>query len=265
MELQKTAQQTLFKELAKSEIKAHQSPEFNGFGIDDFGDFQEKLNKLHEKFEIELNDNLTNRSPSMELYLTDIIKTITGIHERVHNYWKEEIYETQNENPEMFKINRLGYMNHFLSFQLDLISRTEIELSKKLELVKNTDLFKPVTALSDAAGSPVFKNKVRSNLARVDLGILLWWLAETKVFEFDDSHENFVKFVEDNFQFFDKGKKMYADMKHIGSLMNKFNDPDSTETNPAQSRKELLAVLQKQSLPPEKSVLKKYKRKDVVA
>ncbi len=263
MELNKAAQRDLFKVLAKSEIKAHQSPEYNGYSIDDFGQFQENLNSLFENFEIELNDNLTNRSPSLEVYLTDINKTIAGINEQVRNYLKEEIIETQKYNPEIFKQNRLGYMNHFLSFQLEIIERTQNELSKKIDLVKNADLFKPVMAPSDPSRSPIFKTKISSNLARVDLAVLLWWLAEAKLLEFDGSHDNFVKFIEDNFQFLDKGKNVYADMKHIGSLMTKLNDPNSPEVNPAQSRKEILDILQKQPLPPINSVLQKNKWKKV--
>ncbi len=259
MELQKTAQLNLFRELAKSEIKAHQNPEYNGYGIDGFGYFQDKLNTLHEKFEIELNDNLTNRSPSLEVYLTDIIKTVSGIRAQIRSYQKEEIYDTQKETPEMFKINRLGYINHFLSFQLDMISRTQIELSKKLELVKNTDLFKPVTASSGVDGFPVLKNKIRSNLSRIDLGVLLWWLAETKFLEFDGSHDNFVKWVDANFQYYDKSKETYADMRHFGTLMAKLMDPKNPETNPAKNRKDLLEALTKQLLPPEKTVLEKRK------
>lgn len=264
MDIKKTAQQSLFTELNKSEMNAIQIPEYNGYSIDDFGGFQDKLNQLYEKFEIELSDNLTNRSSSLELYLTDIIKKISGVNDRIHIFQKEEIYETQKSNPDIFKINRLGYINYFLNFQLEIINRTKIELSEKLALVKNADLFKPVKVTNDVTGaSPILKNKIKIKLSRVDLAVLLWWLAEANFFELDGSHENFVKFVEDNFQFFDKSKNIYADMKHIGSLMTKLNDKHSSETNPTQSRKELLEILQKINLPPVKSELKKNKWKKV--
>ena len=116
---------------------------------------------------------------------------------------------------------------------------------------------------SDTAGSSVLHTKIRSNLAKVDLAVLLWLLAEAKIFEFDGSHNSFVKFVENNFQYFDKGKKIYSDMKHIASLMTKLNDENSSETKPTQSQKELLATLKKIKLPPEKPQLIKNKWKKV--
>lgn len=247
MTIQKTAQQNLYKELARSQIVVNQNPVYNDFSIDDFGIFQDTLNKLYENFENELNDNLTNRSPSLEIYLVDIITTLNTTANQIRTFQQEEIYETLNENPEGFKINRLAYMNYFLDFQLGIIGKTQTQLANKLSLVKNVDLFKPTKEVSDAiAIETVFKNKIKSNLARVDLTVLLWWLAETKIIEFDGSHDNFIKFVEDNFQYLDKGKNIYSEMKHIGALMTKLNDPTSTETNVTQSRNDLLETLRKQ-------------------
>ncbi len=266
MILSKSAQQTLFKELAKAEIRSLQNPEFNNYGIDEFGNFQNHLNSMYEKFESELSDNLTNQSPSLELYLTDLIKTLSDINKTILDYQKEEIYATQKENPNAFKRNRLGYMNYFLNFQLEIIEKTAKELNKKQELVKDPLIFKPIVSkfgISD--NSAMLQSKIKSNLSKVDLTVLLWWLAEAKFFEFGESHDQFIKFVEDNFQFFDKAKQMYADAKHISQLMSKLNSPNCTETNPTQARLELLEALTKKLIPPEKSVLKKNKRTDVVA
>ena len=79
MELQKTAQQSLFMELAKSEIKAHQNPEYNGYRIEQFGIFKSDLLNFFQSFEKELNDNLTSWSPSLAFYLKDIQKTLETI------------------------------------------------------------------------------------------------------------------------------------------------------------------------------------------
>ena len=257
MTLLKSAQQTLFMELAKSDIEPLQSPVYNGYGINDFGEFQNLLNNLYENFERELNDNLTNRHPSLKLYLTDITKTLSEISVQVRQYQQEEIYDSNKDNPDLFKLNQLGYMNNFMNFQLEIIDKTKKEIGKKLELVENPELFKPEGSYATETGTSVMDNKIRFKLSKIDLTVLLWWLAESEILPFE-THDNFVKFTQDNFQYFDKKHGIFTDMKDIGSLMSKLNDNYSSE-DPKKSCNKLLEKLQKTTLPPNESKLKKQK------
>lgn len=263
MELQKTALKDLLKQLVETEISVYIDPKYNGFEIENFSHFQNLLNMRYKKFEKELSQNLDNRSPSLDQHLTNATKKLSEIREHVKDFQKVKLKDSQKRNADSFTKDQLRQINDFLNFQLEIIDKTKIHLLQKLEFVKDPELFTPAMDDTNTAGSPVLHTKIRSNLTKVDLAVLLWLLAEAQIFEFDGSHNGFVKFVEQNFQYFDRGKEIYADMKHIGPLMTKLNDENSSETNPTQSQKELLATLKKIKLPPEKSQLIKNKWKKV--
>jgi len=260
MEIIKTAQKILFAELKKIDFDSDPEPNFNGYVPADFDKFRDKLKSLYRKFEEEVNDNLTNRSQSLRIYIAGLAKTISEIKNRIQR--SLTLWETLIENPKSIGREGLRSLQHFFLYQLEIIDDTETEISKILELATDDDLNPLTNSTSDDPMMP--KSKVRSNLSRVELAFLLWWLAEARLFEFDGSQDSFVKYVEGNFLFNDKNKG-HAPMKHLASLLNKFYDKNSTEVNPSILKQQLLEMLQNQTLPPFKPVLEKNKRKGSVA
>ncbi len=159
----------------------------------------------------------------------------------------------------MFKLNQLGYMDNFLKYQINIIRKTKNELIKKLELVKNYDLYKPsiIDADSDVNNS-IMNIKLKSKLSKHDLTVLFWWLAEAGLLEFEESNSTFVKSLENNLIYFDKKQKVFSEMKGIAILMSRFTNKSSGES-PETAREELLKILQDTLLPPTNSVLQKNK------
>lgn len=259
MTLIKTAQQKLFAELARTDMKASQKPTFNGYGIDDFGHYQTHLVTLYNAFEVELADNLTSRNPSLPLYLTDCIEKLVAINTQARSYQTDNIIQLQEENPEQFRKNKLWYMSRFISFQLEMIGKVESELTQKLNLTHKKEVFS--SDLTTGAGEINFKNKIRANLSKVDLTVLIWWLAEANILEFDGSRDAFVKCIENHFMYYDKGKKMYFDVKGVGPLVSKLNDPACVEVDSYKAQQDLLEKLKNMELPPEKSILKRVNEK----
>jgi hypothetical protein len=253
------ALRALLNQLAETEIKIYIFPTYNGQEVENLETIQNHINDLYQYFENELRLNLENRLPTLEPLLVNATKWLAEIRDQVLNFQKTKLKDEQKRNAESFSMDQLRKISNLIDFQLEIINKTEKHLLEKLEFVRDPELFTSAMDDSDSAGSPLIKTKIRANLSRVDLAILLWWLAEAELLELDKNHNAFVKFVEDNFQYFDKSKKIYADMKHIGSLMTKLNDEKSSETNPSNSQKELLKILKKIELPPEKSVLTKNK------
>ena len=254
MDLKTSAQQDLFRKLAKSKITGHQEPNFNGYMIEEYNDFKIRLQGLYENFEKELRFNLESNSGGLLNYLKGIQESLQNILNVFQQQYREDIHLVEQNNPELYQHKRLFYINNFFRFQEEIIYKTAQEISNNLLLVMED----PDLNTGKGSSQAILKRKVKSNLPKIDLVVLLWWLAEAKIFEFDGSHDNFVKFVEANFQYYDKSKTTYFDMKDVGPVMSKlFND--SPETNPVKSREELLQMLQNVALPPEKSILVKNK------
>src|SRR5689334_24833778 len=113
MVLKKTAQQILFKELAQAEYRAFPDPEYMGYPAHAFVDFEEHLSTLLEKFESELSDNLTNRSPSLRVYLMDMLNIISQIEKRIRK--RQSIYSAMKQPKSVGK--KSEGLNNFFFFQ----------------------------------------------------------------------------------------------------------------------------------------------------
>src|SRR5688572_23820367 len=135
MELQKTAKRKLFSELERTEIGIIQNQDYNGYSIDRYGYFEADLSSLFKDFILELEDNLLTRSPSLIIYLTDIQKSLSGILKNHVQKQRDEIYEIMEHNKELFRENRLGYINHFFNFQKEIIYKTYNEIEQKISIV----------------------------------------------------------------------------------------------------------------------------------
>src|SRR5690348_346413 len=118
MELQKTAQKGLFKQLELSGFNAPEIPSYNGYGLGEFIHFMDALFKSYEKFEDELNDNLTNRSPSLKIYLADLLDEITEIKENINSGYRK--FQSLKINPKIFKEDQLSTFRHFFTFHIEM-------------------------------------------------------------------------------------------------------------------------------------------------
>jgi hypothetical protein len=141
-----------------------------------------------------------------------------------------------------------------------MIDKITVELNQKLELANDKEFFSSV--MPSGTGETNFKNKLRVNLSKNDLAVLIWWLAESKILEFDGSRTLLVKFIEANLMYLDKSRDMHFDAKYIQTVMSKLTDPTSPEVDLQQSRQNLLDKLISTELPPTTYVIKTMKPKD---
>ena len=125
MELQKNALRDLFERLAQTEISVYIDPNYNGYEIDSFPGFQNRLNMLYRKFENELSNNLDNRLPSIELHLTNAIKKLSEIRDHLIDFQKVKLKDSQKRNADSFTKDQLRQINDFLNFQLEIIDKTK--------------------------------------------------------------------------------------------------------------------------------------------
>lgn len=256
MNIQNTAQQELFRQLSTAGISSEQTPRFNNYQIDELGLFINSLEKSYDDFESELGENIMGRSGGLGLFLTDSLQTITKIGVRIRQYQQEKILQIMELNPVLYKRNRLHEMNQFLNCQLDIIEKTIKLIEEKLDLVMNSGVFIPETSTLEERLSPVLKNKIRSNLSKVELTYLLWWLVEAEVIHVGENLQDFIRFVENNFQYYDKEKKGYHELKKVNTVKSKFTSKTSrVETDKIRER--LMKMLEETSMPPQKSILKK--------
>lgn len=246
MEIQKTAQQQLFKKLEKAEITYHNDTQYNGFGISDLGHFQQELDELFEAFKKELSDNLTNLPPALKVYLIDIHRTIAELYKAHLEKQRTEIYDVHKNDYEFFRDNSLGYFRHFFDYQKGVIYNTYQAIEQKLAIVNDPELYpvsgssvdsgsNPALTTGDSEKQPQFTLKLKSNLGRKDLTVLWWLLSECDFIEFD-SQKHLAAFLQENFLFADPDTDgtQYREMVSIQSLLSKLKKDEDVKPGPSQ-------------------------------
>jgi len=265
MEIKKNAQQHLFRLVSRHDIRAEQHPKYNGYTVEDFGHFKSALDGSYQDFESETSENLMQDKDVLILYFTDLVGTLSKIAASLREYQQEQIFDFFDANQELFRLNQYHSMNRFIVAQQDIIYKTTDFIQEKIKLVANFGLRQIVN--SETGEDELFSSrdydtsshkKIRFKLSKVNLTVLLWWLAEPGIYEVEKSHKYFVSSVETGFQYWDENTKTYRDMKHIQELMSKLMN-GSTEVNPEAARMNLLKILTETTLPPKKSLLDKNK------
>jgi hypothetical protein len=229
---------------------------YNGFHIEDLGQFRNHLEATYDDFNSELNDNLLHRNEGLKLYLANLLVTISKIHHKILDYQHENVFEVFELNEKIFLQNRLHELNQFIGYQLEIAAQTKVLVEEKLNLVSNSDIFNQASQDEGDQLSPILKNKIRCNLPKIDLTVLLWLLVEANIIAVGKKHHNFISFIEDNFQYFDTTKQTYCDLKQVKNLMAKLNGK-TKGANVIRTRVELLNLLQETTLPPKNSLLEK--------
>ena len=265
MEIKKTAQQHLFRLLSRHDIRAEQTSKYNGYTIEEFGHYKNALDGSYEDFESETSENLMQDKDVLILYFTDLVGTLSKIAASLREYQQEQIFDFFEANQELFRLNQFHAMNRFIIAQQDIIYKTTDFIQEKINLVANFGLRAVVNTksaeaelLSGMENTTISHKKIKFNLSRVNLAVLLWWMAEADLLEVDKNHNQLVSLIENNFQYRAESKKSHFDMKHMQSEMSKLTN-GSHEVNPELARLNLLKILNETILPPRKSLLEKRK------